>query len=327
MAMDRNIIYLILAGITVYFLHQFLLIMFVAFVLTVGLLPLVRWLKQKKVPRSVSSSILVFSLLLAPIILLSSVGPVISRQVDTLANSFPHLVAQVEGRFNIDFNQEIQDRLSENSGQVFGNALAITGSLIELIISVVTVIVVTIYWLIYYEPAKKGIIKFISSNRKNWKTFTESTFTAIEHRLGTWLKGQIFISAAVGLLTWVVLLALGVPYAGLLALAAAILELIPTLGPILAAIPALFIALTVSPALFILVLIAYVAIQQLESYVIAPRLLGSTVRLNPFVILLSIIAGAHLLGILGALIAVPVALTVQELYFAYQKRPAKKQPA
>ena len=316
--MDYKWLLILVLGAAIYLLWDVLVIMFIAFLLTAALLPIVRWLKIRKVPRVVSAVLLVIGLFVIPLILLASVGPTIIEQGKELSINTPQLVEQLETRLDMDLSQEIQDRFTNNSGQLAAGIFSVTSSVLKLVASLILVLVITVYWLIYYDSANAAIIKLLATSKRRERQITK-TITSLENRLGSWVKAQILISLAVGLLTWLVLALIGVPYAGVLAVIAGLLEIIPTLGPILAAIPALLIALTVSPQLFITVLIAYVAIQQFESYVIAPRLLGQTVKLNPFVILLSLIIGTKLLGITGALIAVPVTLTAHELFLAYRR--------
>jgi predicted PurR-regulated permease PerM len=280
------------------------------------MLPLVKWLKDRHVPTFISSVVLVVAVLIVPILVIFGiVGPVV-EQGRELSRVFPELIEDVEGRFSVNVSQEIESRAEMYGEQILGSLLIITGSVFQLIVNLILILVMTVYWLIYFESFKNGVLKLFSLNKKKEKIF-KNTFVSIEERLSQWAKGQLFLSVSVGVLTWVILVALGIPYALLLAALAALLEIIPTLGPILAAVPALIIAITISLQMFIVILIAYVVIQQIESYIIAPRLLGNTVRLNPFVILVAIIVGAHLLGIIGALIAVPVVLIGQEIYKSY----------
>lgn len=317
--MNARILLWLLAALLIYMLRDFLLILFVAFLLTTGLLPVVQWLKQKKIPRSLSSIILIAGFLILPLALIARLGPVLYNEGRSLADNAPQLLDQLETRLGIDFAQEVQERVQNNSGQLLDNIFSLTGSLFSLLAVFILTLVIAIYWIVYYNRIKEGAVQLLPLD-KNSEKFVRNTYAAVERRLGSWVKGQALISLAVGLLTWVVLLILGVPYAGVLAAIAAILELVPTLGPLLASIPALLIALTISPRLFALVAVAYIIIQQIENYLIAPRVLGQAVHMNPFAILLSIVAGTYLFGLIGALIAVPAVITLEEIYNAWRKR-------
>lgn len=320
--MNLKFIIILLAVIVTYLLKEFLLILFISFLLTTALLPLVQWFKQKKIPRILSSVLLVALLLVVPLGIAASLGSVVFREGQALVGSVPDLTRQLEGRLGFDIAGAVQERATNHSRQIINNVFQATGSVFSAALAFVVALVVTIYWLVYYDQARNGLIHFLAANKKQ-ERFIAETYDVIEHRIGSWVKGQLLVSLAVGLLTWVTLLLIGVPYAGVLATVAAILEFIPTLGPIIAAIPALLIALTVNPQLFIVTLIAYIVIQQFESYVISPRLIGHATKMNPFAILLAILAGAHLLGIIGALIAVPATIIAYELYLIYRKSNAR----
>ena len=126
-------------------------------------------------------------------------------------------------------------------------------------------------------------------------------------RLGGWLRGQLLLSAIIGVVVLVGLLALGVPYAVLLALVAAVGEAVPMVGPILSAIPAVLVGLTQSPTTGLLVLALYVVVQQLENHLIVPKVMERAVEIHPLAIMLALLAGSQLMGITGAILSVPVA--------------------
>jgi predicted PurR-regulated permease PerM len=129
-------------------------------------------------------------------------------------------------------------------------------------------------------------------------------------RFGGWLRGQLLLSAIIGVVVLVGLLLLGVPYAFLLALVAAIGEAIPIVGPILSAIPAVLVGLTQSPTTGMLVLALYVVVQQLENHLIVPLVMRSAVEIHPLAIMLALLAGSQLMGVTGAILSVPVAAAV-----------------
>jgi predicted PurR-regulated permease PerM len=308
----------------IFILRELVILLFVAFLLTTAFLPVVDWLRSKSIPRSVSSFVLILLLVVFPIFLAINVGPMLAEEGRSLTMSISGYIDTVEERFGIDVTQEIGSRTEEYSDRVFEQVITLTDVFFRIVTGLVITLILTVYWLIYYQEAKKAIIKTLGVAFPKIKNI-EKIFDSVGQRLGTWVKGQILLSIAVGLLTYLFLRILGIPYAGTLALIAGLLEFIPMLGPILAAVPAGLIAVNVGLNEFVIVIIGYIVIQQLESYLIAPKILGSTVKLNPFAILLSIIVGSQLLGIVGALIAVPVVLTFQQIALAYNTHnPSKK---
>jgi predicted PurR-regulated permease PerM len=129
-------------------------------------------------------------------------------------------------------------------------------------------------------------------------------------RLGGWVSGQILLCIIIGFVSWVGLTIIGVPYAVVLALIAGIMEAVPNIGPIIAAIPAVMVAALYSPWQALLVAFLYLGIQQLENYVIVPRVMSKAVELHPLAVLLALMIGGELMGVLGAVLAVPVAAAI-----------------
>jgi predicted PurR-regulated permease PerM len=139
----------------------------------------------------------------------------------------------------------------------------------------------------------------------------KSLIVQIEEKLGSWLRGQLFLSLIIGILSYIGLLVLGIPYALPLAVVAGVLEVIPVIGPIISSIPSVLIALTISPILGLAVAAMYFVIQQLENHLIVPQVMKRAVGLNPLIVILAIAIGSSLLGFAGALLAVPIAVVLQ----------------
>lgn len=137
--------------------------------------------------------------------------------------------------------------------------------------------------------------------------------TNIQEKLGSWFRGQLFLSAVIGGLSFIGLTILDIPYAIPLALMAGIMEVVPVIGPIISSFPAILVALTISPILGLIVGVMYFVIQQLENHLIVPQVMKKAVGLNPLVVILTIAVGSRLLGFAGALLAVPIAVVIQIL--------------
>ncbi len=129
--------------------------------------------------------------------------------------------------------------------------------------------------------------------------------------MGAWVRGQLFLSLVIGVLVYIGLFLLNVPYALTLAIAAGVLEVVPVIGPIVASIPGILLAFTISPVLALGVAVMYFVVQQLENHLIVPQVMGRAVGLNPLVVILAIAVGSRLLGIMGALLAVPLTVVLQ----------------
>ena len=127
----------------------------------------------------------------------------------------------------------------------------------------------------------------------------------IDDKLGAWLRGQVVLCFSIGLLSWVTLTLINLPYAVPLAVFAGIFEAVPTIGPILSAVPAIIVALTIDPKIAITVAIIYFVIQMLENHVLVPNIMRHAVGLNPIIVIVGIMIGGSLMGITGALLAIP----------------------
>jgi len=139
---------------------------------------------------------------------------------------------------------------------------------------------------------------------------------------GRYIRGQILISFIVGLLCTITLLALRVDFAVLLGFTAGVLNLVPFLGPILGAIPAALTALFISPLRALLVVLLFIAIQQIDNYIITPNIMKYQVKVHPAIIIFSLIAGGAIFGFWGLLLAVPTVAIIQEVlrYYLLENR-------
>ncbi len=153
-----------------------------------------------------------------------------------------------------------------------------------------------------------------------------SQITAILDKInmvaGRYIRGQLLISIIVGILCTIVLLALGVDFAALLGAIAGLLNLVPFLGPILGAIPAALTALFISPLKALLVILFFIAIQQVDNYFITPNIMKYQVKVHPALIIFSLIAAGALFGMWGLLLAVPSVAIIQEIlkYYLLERR-------
>ena len=145
-------------------------------------------------------------------------------------------------------------------------------------------------------------------------------------KMGKWLRAQLLLAVLVGLLVYFSLIILGfatgqhIQYAFLLGLLAAVFEVIPVIGPILAAVPAVLTAFLIDPYLGLITVLIYIAVQQIESQVIVPVVMGRSVGLNPIVVVLALLVGANLGGILGIFLAVPLASVFLEFIVDIDKK-------
>lgn len=176
-------------------------------------------------------------------------------------------------------------------------------------------------WVFYLLKDRVTLVAaFDRSLPDTWRFDTLVVLRTIERVFGQWVRAQLVLGITVGITTFVGLLVLSRfvdpvfgRYALLLSIIAGVLELLPIIGPILAAIPAVLLAATAGVEAVIASLVLYTLIQQLENYFLVPKIQGDAVQLHPAAVMFAIIIGGALAGLLGAILALPVAAAIRDV--------------
>lgn len=287
-----------------------LLIIFFSYILAVALNPFVAHLEKKKIPRNYGSLIVIVPVLF---IILGSLGLVLKITSDELTlfvRDFPTIIASLFN--NSDIVQIESTPLSTFLQSELKEIYSFLSNAIVFILFIIFTFVIVLYMLIDYKNLKDGIISLFSENEF---LDIEKLIGVLEQKLGSWVRGQVFLMFIVGLATYVALAILGFRYALPLALISGIFEIIPIIGPILAAIPAIIIGFNDSFVSGIAVSAIYFIIQQLEYQLLVPKIMQKAVDQNPLLTLISVLIGQTLFGILGALIAVPAVVILTEIIY------------
>ena len=306
-----KIFFFLLLLVAVYFLRQIIGLIFASLVLALAFDPWVDWLQRHKIPRTIGILIIYFVLFVVfglSIVLL--IPPVIQQASDIAAN-FPEYYDRAIGAINaldlpadLNLKEQLAAQIGKLSSLAAGAASGILSSVLNFFGSVSLILILTLYFIIAEENLK-GFVRRITPAQH--KVYVIDLIERMQRQLGLWLQGQIILSVVIFILTFIGLLIIGVKNALLLAFLAGVLEIIPFLGPILAAIPGIFFALSQSFTHALLALVVYVIVQQGESNLLLPRVMSKSVDLNPVVVFLAVLIGAKLGGVMGALLAVPVA--------------------
>jgi predicted PurR-regulated permease PerM len=311
------ILFILLGFWFAYILKDLILVVLTAVIFASAIEPATRWLMKKGLPR-IGGVVVIY---LAVLLILSSffyffVPPLINETTDffkTLPTYLDKLnisandaVLATEGMSLGERLVQIQNVLKASSSGVIGFATTVFGGLM----SFVLIIVLSFYFAVQ-DDGLDNFLKFITPPKHH--DYMLNLWKRAQAKIGRWLQGQILLSVIAGVMVYVVLSVLNIPYALLLALLAGVLELIPVFGSILAAIPAVIIAFIDSgTTLAFLTIVAYIIVNQLQGNIIYPMVVQKVLGVPPLVIILAIIAGSQLAGFLGVLISVPVAAAVQE---------------
>ena len=289
-----------------FFLFQIkgiLLGLFAAFIMVASIYPFVKVLEKRKVPKILAIT-LIYALVIAFVVLLViPILPFLAEQIQALFKAIPIYLDSVSRLFGINLDlKQIQSYITPVISALGENAYSITSKVFGGIFSIVTIFVISFYMLIEKERLEKSIPEILPAS---YREKARITLVQVEEKLGAWLRGQIVLSFSIGIITFIVLTILGIPFALPLAILAGFLEIIPTIGPIIAAIPAVIVAFAISPIMGLIVMLAYVGIQVAENNLLVPKIMQKAVGLNPVAILISILIGSQLFGIIGALLSIP----------------------
>ncbi|QDU27646.1 AI-2 transport protein TqsA [Anatilimnocola aggregata] len=179
------------------------------------------------------------------------------------------------------------------------------------ILGVLAVGVLAFYWSVNEEQTIRSLLQLAPDYRR---TFFQSLVDEMLFKLGGYIRGQMILCAAVGVLSLIAYLVIGLPYALLLALIACVLEAVPIIGPTLGAIPAILVALSLGVQETALVIGAAMLIQTLENYLLVPKIMDRSVGIGAIVTLLAIVAFGAIFGLTGAIFAIPLAAISQTLF-------------
>lgn len=194
------------------------------------------------------------------------------------------------------------------------SATSFTRSIINIVITFIIGPLLGIYVLKDTHKLREIFIKVMPAR---FKSQASTIIDKVNSVGGRYIRGQILVSIIVGTLCTVVLLILKVDFPVLLGFMAGVFNIIPFLGPVIGAIPAALTALFISPLKAVLVILLFVAVQQIDNYVISPNIMKYQVGIHPGILIFSLIAGGALFGVIGLLLAVPTVAIFQEILKYY----------
>ena len=316
-----KIIAISLALLFAYFIRDIILILFISIIFASLIEPLVNWLEEKKIPRGLGVIFIYVVLLLFLFLTIRMIIPPIVEQIGLLAQNFPSLWSRVVENFESvrQYSQDqgftasilkglegVQSSLTQAAGSAYGFIVAVFENLINFLM----ILVITFY-LVVEKDSVARLFRAIAPS--HYHQHFSTLFVVVQKKIGDWARGQLILGLIIAVLSFIGLIFLLPKYALVLALIAGITELVPYIGPILGAIPAVFLGFTApdfSLSRGLAVLILYLVIQQVENNLLVPQVMKKSVGLNPVVIIIVMLVGARLAGIVGLILAIPVATAV-----------------
>lgn len=328
---------LIVVGIAVaclllWYARDVLLLIFIAAVLAAGIAPAVRRLRilwrfnfRRKLSRGTAVMIVYLPFLVIVIVLGVLIVPRFIADTRALGQQLPALIERniltpLEPYVPVSvIRNELRDGIQLPRSRVFmymRNAAA--G-----IASIFAVLFMVAYMLIDAERLRNLLLLVYPPEARGQR---RRTLIRMGKRMSAWLSAQLLLSAIIGIATFIGLTVLQIPYALPLAIIAAVGELIPAIGPTVGAVPALIVALLNSPWQFWSVLAFAFLLQKAENYFIVPRVMARKVSVSPLAVFIAFLIGASLLGVMGAILAIPVAAIVQVAFDeAFVRRRERRQ--
>lgn len=305
-----------------YLIRDILLLFFVAFIIASALRPTVlRFEKRFGVPKIISvvglqaalfTVLIAFGALLVPPLIKES-----GQLVSTAATLIDLPEVRWEGLFDQDaatISQTVQnfESLINRFGQSLAGLYGALSSALTTLILTVTMFVIVYYLIASFDQLAKSFAWLLPGAREEKLARANKILESVSFELGGWIRGRLIVMILIGIITYIVLSLLNVPYALALALIATLLEIVPNIGPILAAIPAIILAFfLVGPWAGLTVLIFYTVLQQIESYIITPQVMKKAVHVHPLTTVFLILVGIHLMGIKGGLLILPFYVAVR----------------
>lgn len=299
-----------------YYIRSIVVMLFLAVIVMSALNPAVTKLEKRfRVPR-------VLGILLMYVLWITMLGLSLWVIVPPLAVQLTNLVRLIDDTLHINetlFSSnlslaELNGLASQLQGSV-GTVVSIVTGAFSGVFTFFTVTVMSFYLLIDRENIHRKIGWF-TRDKKNF-ALAEEFVNSVELQLGGWIRGQLILMIVIGLVTYLGLRLLGVPYALPLAVLAGLLEILPNLGPTFAAVPAIILAAISAgnPGLMAgVTTLFYIVVQQLENNIIVPKIMKDNVDVNPLATILTILIGFQVAGVVGALLSVPAYIILRTFY-------------
>jgi predicted PurR-regulated permease PerM len=315
----RTIVSVMVAVATIWLLSriwQIVLILAIALILAGSLSPVVEWLEQRRMPRPLALTLILLGMILGILGLAVLVAPALASEAGSFLQSAPATQAQIAN---------VLQQVPALSGEADVIRSATPDAVLKPLSSHAVGIVLGAAQLVGLGLATAVLAFYILADRERVQGFafsllprryhlrTAHVLLDMERVVGGYVRGQAITSLLIGIFVFVLLLVIGTPNALALAVFAAFTDLIPFIGGVLALLPAVLATIPFGAGRAAVVLVAIVLYQQVESHLIVPRIYGKSLRLSAVAVTLALLVGGTLLGIIGALLALPIAAGIRVL--------------
>jgi predicted PurR-regulated permease PerM len=308
-----------------YLVRDVLLLIYVSGLLAIGFSPIVRLIERQKMlpigPRRIPRWLAILALYLFIIGTVTAIGflvfPPLVNQAKQLWGEIPAMFERAQQWLmakgvlseHLTWRQAVE-RAEGGGGEAVGTVFTAITGVVGGIVGLLTILILTFYFLVESDRLRESLLRLFPRSRR---ARVDAAARDITLKVSAWLGGQLLLGFVIGSTSAVGLWLLDIPFFYVLALISGIGELIPVVGPILAAIPAIAVAATVSMNKVLFVIIFFVVQQQFENHVLVPKIMERQVGVSAVTVILALLIGGKLLGIAGAILAVPTAAILQVL--------------
>lgn len=300
-----------------WYLSGVVILVLASIIFAAALNPSVVSLQKMKIPRPLAVAILYIVFFGVLGIVLYLVTPTITQQIQSLVNNLPSTQSRVQASLAsqpwlLAGYQKLSATVASRPDLVINQVSQTAFGVVASVFGFVTVLVLTFYFLLNGRQIAQGLVKYVPTRRKRDEVLEIGLNSSV--KLGHWIRGQLLLCLIVFVTTFIALSLLGVPYALTLALFAGLLQFIPFVGAVVGAIPAVLVAFTISPLKALFVVIFFVILQTLLGNIIGPQVMKKAVGVSPIIILIAALVGYTLLGVVGVILAVPIAAVIDVVY-------------
>jgi predicted PurR-regulated permease PerM len=304
--------------------RQVLLLVYISAVFAIGFTPIVRVVERqrmvgtRRLPRWLAILVIYVVLLCALVgVALATIRPLV-QQARALVERAPQMLEQGQ-QYLIDRGwlrepitlQEAVAKAPGVGGDTVGTVVSAVFGIAGGVFGVITILILTFYLLVEAESIFDRFVRLFPRDQRKRVGLVSRE---ISGKVSAWLGGQLLLAAIIGTTATIGLWLLGIPYFFVLGVIAGIGELIPMVGPILSAIPAVAVGLSVSPGKALAVLVFFVLQQQFENHILVPKVMQRQVGVSPVMVIIALLIGGSLLGVVGALLAVPTAAAIHVVF-------------
>ncbi len=276
-----------------------------------------RALGRRRLPRWLVVLAVYVTVLAGVAALVAAVVPPLVQQAQELIADLPRLVDRAQ-TFLIEWGllrerltlREALQRSSVGGTDAVGTVVGAVWGLLGGLFGLLTILILTFYFVAESDDIFRTVVRLFPAPRR---PRVAAVVGEIGHSVSAWLGGQLLLSGIIGASSAAVLGLMGVPYFAVLAVISAVGEMIPVIGPFLAAIPAVLVALSVSWKLALFVAGFFLVQQQIENHLLVPKLMERQLGISPVTVIIALLVGSALLGVVGALLAIPTAAIIQVL--------------